>query len=58
MRKREGNSPDGTPRKSAFVRDAILTAACAFLLAGILRGEEREVLQKAVRICLECIGIG
>lgn len=31
----------------------------AVLLAvGLYHGEERQVLSKAVRICLECIGIG
>lgn len=30
----------------------------AFLLIGIYRGEVSVVLQKAIRICLECIGIG
>lgn len=25
---------------------------------GLYRGEGRQVLSKAVRICLECIGIG
>ncbi len=28
------------------------------VLTGLLRREHLEVLQKAVRICLECIGIG
>lgn len=28
------------------------------LAGGLYRGEERQVLSKAVRICLECIGIG
>ncbi|AQS58684.1 CD1871A family CXXC motif-containing protein [Desulforamulus ferrireducens] len=29
-----------------------------FLAVGIWRGEASEVLQKAIQICLECIGIG
>ena len=30
----------------------------AFLVFGIFRGEVDVILQKAVRVCLECIGIG
>lgn len=37
---------------------AVLTAAAAFIAIGAACGEYREVLGKAVRICLECIGIG
>ena len=33
-------------------------AGFAFLLIGIFRGEVGVVLQKAIHICLECIGIG
>jgi len=33
-------------------------AACGFLLYGILRGEVSIVLNKAVNICFECIGLG
>lgn len=30
----------------------------AFMALGIYRGEMAAVLAKAIRICLECIGIG
>lgn len=33
-------------------------AGAAFLCIGIFSGEYREVFEKAVRVCLECIGIG
>ena len=34
-----------------------LCAAAVMILAGIGRGEAAVVLKKAVRICLECIGV-
>jgi hypothetical protein len=36
----------------------MLAAALAFIAIGVLNDEYQEVLGKAVRICLECIGIG
>ena len=47
-----------TSKRLAAVRAIILSAAVSMLLFGIFRGETTVVLQKAVRICLECIGIG
>ncbi len=37
---------------------ALVTAALAFLLVGVALGQPNAVLQKAIHICLECIGIG
>ena len=36
----------------------LLALAGVFLFVGILRGEPGMVLQKVIRVCLECIGIG
>jgi len=33
-------------------------AGAAMIIFGVARGEVRIVLSKAIRICLECIGIG
>lgn len=41
-----------------FFRYGLLAAALLFIAVGLLRQEQLEVLQKAVKICLECIGIG
>lgn len=35
-----------------------LAVGAAFLGIGILRGEHLMVLAKAIRVCLECIGLG
>lgn len=40
-----------------MLRLIAMIAAAAFILLGIGRGEAAVVLRKAVRICLECIGV-
>lgn len=36
----------------------LLIAGIAMVCFGVMRGEAATVLGKAVRLCLECIGIG
>ncbi len=36
----------------------VLAVSVLFIVTGLLKGEQMEVLGKAVKICLECIGIG
>ena len=40
-----------------ILRAAAIIAAAVCIFAGIQRGEVSLVLRKAVRICLECIGV-
>ena len=37
---------------------ALAVLGAAFLLYGIFSGQAIAVLNKAIRVCLECIGIG
>lgn len=41
-----------------FARIAGLVAAVSFIVYGAARGEAGVVLNKAVNICFECIGLG
>jgi hypothetical protein len=36
----------------------LLTVFLGLMAAGLLMGEYRTVLEKAVTVCLDCIGIG
>lgn len=44
--------------KTALLQGAFLIVGACALLLGISRGEVQTVLMKAIRVCLECIGIG
>ena len=36
----------------------LLAAGLVFFLVGIYRGEDATVLSKAIKLCMECVGIG
>ena len=44
--------------KKAAAQAALLIAGAAMLCFGIWRGEAATVLSKAIKLCLECVGIG
>ena len=45
-------------KSKTIIRWGILILAACFIILGIVTEEPVLVLQKAVRVCLECIGIG
>lgn len=45
-------------KRKWMVRIIILVVSCGFILYGAARGEGKTVLNKAVNICFECIGLG
>ena len=46
-------------RRKEWILPAVLLLCGILLIAlGIFRGEPQTVLEKATKICLECIGIG
>jgi hypothetical protein len=45
-------------RINAIIPSSLLLLGILFLVIGVMRGEAFLVLTKAIRVCLECIGIG
>lgn len=44
--------------KKALSQGGLLIAGAVMVCCGAMRGEVETVLSKAIRLCLECIGIG
>lgn len=45
-------------KQKFIMQSCLLLMGSAFIIYGAVRGEAATVLAKAVKICLECIGIG
>ena len=45
-------------KKPTVLRAVLLLLAVAMIVAGILNGSMRDVWGKAIKLCMECVGIG
>ncbi|MBE6102234.1 MAG: thioredoxin [Selenomonas ruminantium] len=45
-------------RMRLLLQGGIMLLAAISMAYGVSRGEDTIVLQKAVRVCMECIGLG
>lgn len=47
-----------TAPKRRAVQIGLLALSAVFIAVGVARGEASVIFMKAVKLCLECIGIG
>ena len=47
-----------TKKIRIIISCTLLITGITMMLLGILRGEAETVFEKAIRVCMECIGIG
>ncbi|MDD6044543.1 MAG: CD1871A family CXXC motif-containing protein [Clostridia bacterium] len=45
-------------RKRSIYTLVLLAVGVVFIVIGAVKGEANAVLQKAIMICMECIGLG
>lgn len=41
-----------------IVRVVLLVLGAVLIVLGVINGEPTEIMKKATKVCLECIGIG
>lgn len=44
--------------KKTVIRVSLLVIGAVMIAAGLAQGDTHSVMQKAIHICYECIGIG
>ena len=52
------NSEAGGKQVRLIIQLSLLITSVVLIIFGVLKGEAREVLSKAIIVCMECIGIG
>ena len=44
--------------KKKYILAGALLIAAVFVIVGIIQGQPAQVFNKAINICLECVGLG